>query len=171
MRVLAYDPYLTAAEFQAHGATPVTLDALLRQADYVTIHCPLTAETKGMIGQRELALMRPGAFLITTARGGIVEEGALAAALETRQIAGAGIDVWTVEPPPLDHPLLTFDNVIATYHTAGVTVDSRHTMAQWNAEQLVQIFQGKYPPRLVNPEAWETFARRFAQTFGFPPTR
>ena len=113
-----------------------------------------------MIGQRELALMPRDAFLITTARGGIVEEGALAAALETKQIAGAGVDVWNVEPPPLEHPLLTFDNVIATYHTAGVTVDSRHLMAQWNAEQLVHIFQGKRPPRLVNPEAWEGFAQR-----------
>jgi D-3-phosphoglycerate dehydrogenase len=171
MRVLAYDPYLTAAECEVHGATAVPLDDLLRQADYVTIHCPLNAETRGMIGPRELALMRPGAFLITTARGGIVEEGALAAALETRQVAGAGVDVWTAEPPPLDHPLLTFDNVIATYHTAGVTVDSRDAMAQWNAEQLVQIFQGTYPPRLINPEAWETFAQRFAQTFGFRPSR
>ena len=169
MPVLAYDPYLTEAEFQARGAMPVDLDTLLAQSDFVTIHCPFNAETKGMIGQRELALMQRDAFLITTARGGIVEEGALAAALETKQIAGAGVDVWNVEPPPLEHPLLTFDNVIATYHTAGVTVDSRHLMAQWNAEQVVQIFQGKRPPRLVNPEAWERFAQRFAEAFGFRP--
>ena len=171
MRVLAYDPYLTEAECQARGAIPVALDTLLAQADFVTIHCPLSAETRSMIGSRELALMPSHAFLINTARGGIVDEAALAAALETQQIAGAGVDVWTVEPPPLEHPLLTFDNVIATYHTAGVTVDSRHLMAQWNTEQLVQIFQGQYPPRLVNPEAWETFAQRFAQAFGFRPTR
>jgi len=170
MRVLAYDPYLTEAECQARGAIPVALDTLLAQADFVTVHCPLSAATRGMIGPRELALMQPHAFLINTARGGIVDEAALAAALETQQIAGAGVDVWTVEPPPLEHPLLTFDNVIATYHTAGVTVDSRHAMAQWNAEQLVQIFQGHYPPRLVNPEAWETFAPRFAQAFGFTPS-
>jgi D-3-phosphoglycerate dehydrogenase len=169
MRVLAYDPYLTEAECQERGAMPVDLDTLLAQSDFVTVHCPYNAETRGMIGQRELALMQRDAFLITTARGGIVEEGALAAALETQQIAGAGIDVWTVEPPPLEHPLLTFDNVIATYHTAGVTVDSRHLMAQWNAEQLVHIFQGKRPPRLVNPEAWEGFAQRFMQAFGFRP--
>ena len=171
MRVLAYDPYLTEAEFQARGAIPVALDTLLAQADFVTIHCPLSAETRGMIGPRELALMQPHAFLINTARGGIVDESALAAALETQQIAGAGVDAWTVEPPPLEHPLLTFDNVIATYHTAGVTVDSRHLMAQWNAEQLGQIFQGHYPPRLINPEAWETFTQRFAQAFGFQPTQ
>lgn len=171
MRVLAYDPYLSKAECQAHGAEPVPLDTLLAQANFVTVHCPLTAETRGMLGQRELTLMRPDAFLINTARGGIVDEAALAAALETRQLAGAGIDVWVVEPPSLDHPLLSFDNVIATNHTAGVTVDSRHAMAQWNAEQLVQIFQGHYPPRLVNPEAWERFAPRFAQAFGFWPSR
>jgi D-3-phosphoglycerate dehydrogenase len=169
MRVLAYDPYIPAADFQTHGAVPVTLDELLRQADFVTVHCPLTDETRGLIAQPQLALMRPGAVLINTARGGIVDEVALASALESGQIAGAGIDVWTVEPPPPDHPLLRFDNVIATCHTAGVTVDSRHNMAQWNAEQLVQIFHGIRPPRLINPAAWEKFAARFAQAFGFQP--
>ena len=113
--------------------------------------------------------MRPSAFLITTARGGIADEEALAEALAAGRIAGAGIDVWDVEPPPLDHRLLTFDNVIATYHTAGVTVDSRQAMAEWNAEQLMQIFSGARPPRLLNPEAWEKFSRRFERAFGFRP--
>jgi D-3-phosphoglycerate dehydrogenase len=169
MRVLACDPYIPAATFQAHGAIQMPLDELLQQADYVTIHCPLTTETRGMIAQRQLALMRPSAFLINTARGGIVDEEALAKALASGQIAGAGIDVWEVEPPPLGHPLLRFDNVIATCHTAGVTVDSRHNMAQWNAEQLVQIFHGARPPRLINPAAWDKFAVRFAQAFGCQP--
>jgi D-3-phosphoglycerate dehydrogenase len=171
MRLLAYDPYLTAAEIQERGAMPVTLDALLAQSDYVTVHCPYNTETAGMIARRELALMRPSAFLINTARGGIVDEAALADALASGQIAGAGIDVWVVEPPPLAHKLLTFDNVIATYRTAGVTVDSRHNMADWNAEQLQQIFTGERPPRLSNPAAWEKFARRFAKAFGFWPGR
>jgi D-3-phosphoglycerate dehydrogenase len=113
--------------------------------------------------------MPPHAHLITTARGGIVDEDALADALASGQIAGAGIDVWNVEPPPLDHKLLTFDNVIATYHTAGVTVDSRHAMAQWNAAQLAQIFRGERPPRMVNPEVWTKFAQRFERAFGFRP--
>jgi D-3-phosphoglycerate dehydrogenase / 2-oxoglutarate reductase len=169
MQVLAYDPYITGSDFQAREAMAVTLDELLAQSDYVTIHCPYNAETKGMIGRRELALMQPEAYLITTARGGIVDEEALADALEAGGIAGAGIDVWSVEPPPLDHRLLTFDNVIATYHTAGVTVDSRHAMAQWNADQLVQIFRGERPPRLINPEALAKFSQRFEQAFGFRP--
>jgi D-3-phosphoglycerate dehydrogenase len=169
MRVLAYDPYLSEAEMAACGAIPVTLDELLTQADYVTVHCPLTSETRGMIAVRELALMHPNAFLINTARGGIVDEEALANALEGGRIAGAGIDVWVSEPPPLEHRLLRFDNVIATCHTAGITEDSRHHMAQWNAEQLVQIFQGKRPPRLINPQAWEKFSARLAQTFGLQP--
>jgi D-3-phosphoglycerate dehydrogenase len=171
MRVLAYDPYLTATAIQARGATPMPLPNLLAQADFVTVHCPLNAETKNMLGQRELALMQSSAFLINTARGGIIDEDALAEALTAGQIAGAGIDVWVVEPPPLDHALLSFDNVIVTYHTAGVTVDSRHAMAQWNAEQLVQIFQGQRPPRLINPEAWPQFSQRFERTFGFRPER
>jgi D-3-phosphoglycerate dehydrogenase / 2-oxoglutarate reductase len=170
MRVLAYDPYISAADFRERGADAVSLDELLARSDYVTVHCPYNAETKGMIGRRELALMRPDAYLITTARGGIVDEDALAEALAAGQIAGAGVDVWNVEPPPLDHKLLTFDNVIATYHTAGVTVDSRHAMAQWNAEQLVQIFRGERPPRLINPEAWTRFARRFERAFGVRPS-
>ncbi|MBI3330150.1 MAG: 3-phosphoglycerate dehydrogenase [Nitrospinae bacterium] len=169
MRVLAYDPYLSESDIQERGARPVALDELLAQADYVTIHCPFTAETRGMIARQELALMRPGAFLINTARGGIVEEGALADALAAGQLAGAGIDVWTIEPPPLDHRLLTFANVIGTYHTAGVTVDSRHAMAAWNAEQLVEIFRGERPPRLINPEAWPKFSQRFERAFRFRP--
>jgi D-3-phosphoglycerate dehydrogenase len=170
MHVLAYDPYIEAADFWERGAVAAGLDELLAQADYVTLHCPYNTETKAMIGGRELGLMRPHAYLITTARGGIVDEDALAAALAAGQIAGAGIDVWNVEPPPLGHKLLTFDNVIATYHTAGVTVDSRHAMAQWNAEQLVQIFRGQRPPRLINPKAWATFAQRFERAFGVRPS-
>jgi D-3-phosphoglycerate dehydrogenase len=169
MRVLASDPYLSEADIAARGAMPATLDDLLAQADYVTVHCPLNAETRGLIGPRELALMQPTAFLINTARGGIVDEDALAEALEHETIAGAGVDVWVAEPPPMDHRLLAFDNVIVTYHTAGVTTDSRHNMAHWNAEQLVQIFQGKRPPRLINPAAWEKFATRFKRTFGVSP--
>ena len=119
-----------------------------------------------MVDARALALMKPGAFIVNCARGGIINEGALADALAKDQIAGAALDVWVTEPPPLDHPLLTFDNFIATFHTAGVTFDSRQNMASWNAEQVVDILAGKRPPRLINPEAWDTFAARFRKIFG-----
>ena len=171
MRIVAYDPYLSPADCEARGARPVELDELLTQSDFVSINCPFNAETRGLIGQRELAMMPSHAYLITTARGGIVDEEALAEALEQDKIAGAGIDVWNVEPPPLAHRLLTFDNVVATYHTAGVTVDSRELMATWNAQQVVDILNGQYPPRLINPAAWDKFAQRFEKAFGFAPLR
>ena len=169
MKVLAYDPYLTADEIRARGATKVDLATLLAESRFVSIHCPYNDETRDMIGARELAAMQPGAFLITTARGGIVNEGALADALRSGHIAGAGVDVWIEEPPPLSHPLLAFDNLIATYHTAGITHDSRINMSSWNAQQVAGILRGERPPRLVNPEAWEHYTQRFEGIFGFRP--
>ena len=169
MRVLACDPYLTAEECQARGATKVDLATLLAESRFLSLHCPLNDETRGMIGSRELNAMQAGSYVITTARGGIVDEGALAAALKAGHIAGAGVDVWVEEPPPLSHPLLAFDNVIATYHTAGVTHDSRRNMADWNAEQVAGILRGERPPRLINPEAWGLYAQRFERIFGFRP--
>ena len=169
MTVLATDPYIEPADFEECGATAVELDALLAESDFVSVHCPFNEETKDMIGARELALMQPGAFLINCARGGIVNEAALAAALENEQIAGVGLDVWDVEPPPLDHPLLKFDNLIATYHTAGVTFDSRRNMAAWNAEQIIGTLRGERPPRLINPEAWDKYGARYERIFGKKP--
>ena len=126
MKVLAYDPYLSADEMAARGGEKVELDELLRRADYVSISCPLTKESRGMIGAREFALMQPHAYFITTARGFIHDEDALLEALRDKRIAGAGLDVWAKEPPPPDHPLLQFDNVLASPHTAGVTREARH---------------------------------------------
>ena len=169
MKVLAYDPYLTAEAIQARGATKVDLPTLLAESRFVSIHCPYNDETRNMIGARELNAMQAGSYLITTARGGIVDENALAKALELKHIAGAGVDVWIDEPPPLSHPLLAFDNLIATYHTAGITHDSRNNMADWNAQQLAGILRGERPPRLINPDAWERFAQRFERIFGLRP--
>jgi D-3-phosphoglycerate dehydrogenase len=170
MRVLAYDPYLTAEEIAARGAEQVlTLEDLLRQADYVSINCPHTAATRGMLGAAQFAQMQPHAYFITTARGGIHDETALAAALRANQIAGAGLDVWEEEPPPSDHPLLRFDTVIVSPHTAGVTNQSRHTIAQIAAEQLLDILDGKKPPRLLNPEVWPVYRGRFGRILGVTP--
>ncbi len=170
MRVLAYDPYLTAAQIEAKGAVKVaSLEDLLRQADYVSINCPHTAETRGMMGAAQFALMQPHAYFINTARGGIHDEAALAAALTTKQVAGAGLDVWEEEPPPSDHPLLAFDNVVASPHNAGITRQSRHNIAKIAAEQMLDILDGKKPPRLLNPEVWPVYRERFTRILGVTP--
>lgn len=168
MTVLAYDPYVDPEDIVRRGARPVTFEEMLAQSDFVSIHCPRTRETLGMIDARALARMKQGAFLVTTARGGIVDEAALFAALQSGKLAGAGVDVWDKEPPPLQHPLLALDNVIATYHTAGVTVEARRHMAGQAADQVVCLLKGGRPPRLVNPEAWPTYRARFAAIIGMP---
>ncbi|HJS88189.1 MAG TPA: hydroxyacid dehydrogenase [Acetobacteraceae bacterium] len=169
MRVLAYDPYLSEAEIAARGAEKVELDTLLREADFVSINCPPTAETLNLIGAREYALMKPTAYFITTARGGIHDEAALAEALAAKRLAGAGLDVWAKEPPDPDHPLLRFDNVLASPHTAGVTHESRRNMGRFAAEQMLDMLDGKRPPRLVNPEVWAQYRDRFEGILGFRP--
>ena len=169
MRVIACDPYLTAEQCQARGAAKVDLATLLAESRFLSVHCPYNDETRGMIGARELNALQEGAIVITTARGGVVDEDALAAALQSGHLGGAGVDVWNDEPPPLTHPLLAFNNVIATDHTAGVTHDSRHNMADWNAQQVACILRGERPPRLINADAWEGFAQRFERIFGVRP--
>ncbi len=169
MKVLAYDPYLSATEMAARGGEKVELDELLRRSDYVSISCPLTKDNRGMIGTREFALMQPHAYFITTARGFIHDEAALLEALRNKSIAGAGLDVWSREPPPPDHPLLQLDNVLASPHTAGVTREARMNMGKIAAEQLLDALDGKRPPRIINPEVWSAYARRFERTFGFAP--
>ena len=169
MNVLAYDPYLSATQMAERGGEKVKLDELLRRSDYVSISCPLTKESRGMIGAREFALMQPHAYFITTARGFIHDEAALLEALNYKLIAGAGLDVWAKEPPPPEHPLLQFDNVIASPHTAGVTREARENMGRIAAEQMLDALDGKRPPRIINPEVWPAYARRFERTFGFAP--
>lgn len=169
MNVLVTDPYLDDATVAAQGATRVPLDELLRRADYVSINCPLDDTTRGMIGAQQFALMQPHAYYISTARGFIHDERALADALRDKQIAGAGIDVFDKEPPPADHPLLQFDNVIVSPHTAGVTHEARRNMGKIAAEQLILTLDGKRPPRIVNPEVWPDYCRRFEATFGIVP--
>jgi D-3-phosphoglycerate dehydrogenase len=169
MNVLAYDPYLSASEMAARGGEKVELDELLRRSDYVSISCPLTKDNRGMIGAREFKLMQPHAFFITTARGFIHDEAALLEALREKRIAGAGLDVWSKEPPPPEHPLLQFDNVLASPHTAGVTKEARENMGRIAAEQILHAFDGKRPPRIINPEVWPDYAKRFERTFGVRP--
>jgi D-3-phosphoglycerate dehydrogenase / 2-oxoglutarate reductase len=169
MQVIACDPYLDEATVAARGATKVTLEELLRRADFVSINCPLDETTRGMIGAKEFALMQPHAYFITTARGFIHDERALAEALRGKRIAGAGLDVWDKEPPMSDHALLQLDNVLASPHTAGVTHEARANMGKIAAEQLITALDGKRAPRIVNPQVWPAYAKRFEQIFGFRP--
>jgi len=169
MRVLACDPYLSAAQVAARGAEKVELADLLRRADVVSVNCPLSDETRGMIGAPQYALMQQHAYFISAARGFIHDEAALADALAAKKIAGAGLDVWAKEPPPPDHPLLRFDNVLVSPHTAGVTVETRANMARNAAAQILDALDGKRPPRIVNPEVWPVYAQRFEKAFGFRP--
>ena len=169
MNVLAYDPYLSASEMALRGGEKVELEDLLRRSDYVSISCPLTRDSRGMIGAREFAMMQAHAFFITTARGFIHDEAALLEAMREKRIAGAGLDVWSKEPPPPEHPLIQFDNVLASPHTAGVTKEARENMGRIAAEQILDAFDGKRPPRIINPEVWPDYAKRFERAFGIRP--
>ena len=169
MQVLAFDPLLDEKTIAERGATKVSLDELLRHADFVSINCPLDDTTRNMISTREFGLMQKHAYFITAARGFITDEKALEEALRNKQIAGAGLDVFSKEPPAMDHPLLQFDNVIASPHTAGVTKEARANMGKFAAEQLILALDGKKPPRMVNPEVWPAYSRRFERTFGIRP--
>ncbi len=161
MTVLAYDPYLSVEEIARRGAQSVTMNELLEQSDFVPVHCLRTSETLGMVDAQAFARMKKGAVFVTTACGGIHDEAALFAALQSGQLRDAGLNVWEKEPPPLEHPLLTLTNVIATFHTAGVTIEARGNMAALAAEKIVGLLKGARPPRLVNPEAWPAYRARF----------
>ncbi|MFC7737088.1 hydroxyacid dehydrogenase [Roseomonas sp. GCM10028921] len=160
MRVLAVDPFLPQATIAERGAEAVEMATLLAQSDIVSLHCPLDATTRGMFGAEAFATMKPGALFVTTARGGIHDEAALAEALASGHLGGAGLDVWEPEPPPLDSPLLRMDNVVATFHTAGVSREARRNVAAWGAEQIIALLRGGTPPRLVNPEVWPEVHRQ-----------
>jgi D-3-phosphoglycerate dehydrogenase len=166
--IIAYDPYLSAAEISQRGAVKVDFAELLARSDFVSVHCPLADDTRAMFGMAEYKAMKPSAFFVSTARGGVHDETALIAALSSKMIAGAGVDVFEVEPPRHDHPLLAFDNVVATPHIAGLTVEAMERMAVGAARQWIQIFAGERPPRLVNPNVWPTYAQRWQSLTGEP---
>lgn len=159
MTVRVYDPYVEPAVIAAAGCIPERdLDVALRHADFVTLHCPKTAETTGMFGAARLARMKPSAYLVNTARGGIVDQPALHAALTAGVIRGAALDVFDREPPASDEPLLRLPNVIAAPHLAGVTRESFDRMAVVGVTNLLSVLDGK--PRAENVINPEVLARR-----------
>ena len=143
MNVLVFDPYRPAADIKAAGCEPVAdLDAALPRADFVSIHCPKTPETIGMFNADRLKRMKPKAFLINTARGGIVDEAALHAALSSGKLAGAGLDVFEQEPPAAGHALFALPNVIMAPHVAGVTVEAVDRMSEQTARNILSVLDG-----------------------------
>lgn len=157
MKVLAYDPYPDRAFAEAHGVTFVDWDSLVRESDYLSLHMPATKEAKHIVDARALSRMKPTAFLVNTARGALVNEPDLVAALKANVIAGAGIDVFEEEPPG-DHPLLKLPNVVVTPHGAGVDLQSRDDMAHSAAEAIVSLRRGDWPTeKVVNPSVKPKF--------------
>jgi D-3-phosphoglycerate dehydrogenase len=148
MAPLVCDPYIPASHITALGGRWVGLESLCREADFVTLHCPLTSETRHLIGARQLAVMKATAFLVNLARGGVVDEDALLRALREKRIAGAAIDVMESEPPRKDHPLLALDNVLLTPHIGGSTREAQSRGERGAAEEVVRVLQGERP---LNP--------------------
>lgn len=156
MQVLVFDPYVPAEKIKAAGCEPVTnLDAALPRADYVTIHCPKTPETVGMFGAKQLKAMKPTAYLVSTARGGIIDEPALHAALTDGTLPAAALDVFDREPPDPANPLFKLPNLLASPHIAGVTAEAMERMSAEAAKNVLSVFDGA--PRkenAINPEVF-----------------
>ena len=162
-RILAYDPYLPTEQLDGHGVEAVDLDTLLAQSDFVTLHLPLTEETRGLIDARALAKMQPTAFLVNTARGGIVDSEALHDAVETGQIAGAAVDVVDAEPPGADHPLLRSDGILVTAHVAWYSQEAFADVQMKAVQEVARVLQGELPVNLVNPTVQPRFGVRRAR--------
>lgn len=154
-RPLAFDPFLDPAVAQRLGIELVGLDELLTRSDFVSVNCPLTEKTRNLIGIRELSLMKPGAYLINTARGGIVDEVALMDVLRSEKIAGAGIDVFAEEPVIRPHPLGEFDNVLLAPHCIAWTQELFRDIGLAACRGMLDLAQGRLPRGVVNPQVLE----------------
>ncbi|PQO25506.1 3-phosphoglycerate dehydrogenase [Blastopirellula marina] len=154
MKVIAYDPVAAPHE----GIELVTLDRLWSQADIVSLHAPCTPETANIINHVTLQRMKRGVILINTSRGGLVDEGALAEALQSGQVLAAGLDVFHDEPPRADNPLLKLDNVVLAPHMAGMDLESERAMATMSAENIMALHRGEWPTaHIVNPDVQPTW--------------
>jgi D-3-phosphoglycerate dehydrogenase / 2-oxoglutarate reductase len=160
LKVLAFDPYLPAEQAKVLGVELLLLEELLRRADYVTVHCPLTKETRHLIGAAQLALMKPTAFLINMARGPVVDQSALYEALVNGVIAGAAADVLEQEPPDPNDPLLKLPNILVTPHSSSASVESVVQLRREVARNVVLVLQGHPPRAVVNPQSLRNSASR-----------
>ena len=153
MRVLGYDPFL-APDLPVPADRVADLDVLLRESDVITLHVPLTPQTRSLLGARKLALLKPTALVINTSRGEVIDEKALAEALHARRIGGAAVDVYTTEPPPSDHPLLSAPNTVLTPHAAAHTEEALQRMAVSIADDVLAVLRGERPAHLANPDVY-----------------
>ncbi|NLG28676.1 MAG: C-terminal binding protein, partial [Chloroflexi bacterium] len=150
LRLLGQDPYVSAENAALLGVESVSLDELLRQSDYICLHCPLVPETRHLISSRELTLMKPTAYLINMSRGPVVDQAALYQALERKAIAGAALDVLEQEPPAPDEPLLKLSNVIMLPHSASVSGEAVAELRRETARNVIEALQGRLPRSIVN---------------------
>lgn len=159
MRVLAYDPYIDVIKASELGVELTTLDQLLKESDFVTIHVPLTPETKGMIGEAQLKLMKPTAYIINMARGPIWDELAVVKALNEGWIAGAATDVFVEEPPKSDHPFLKCEKILLTPHNSALTKECVIRMAEGAAQGVIEVLSGKRPSFPVNLDLLKKYGK------------
>lgn len=152
LRLFACDPYVDAATMARWDVEKVSLEDLVAQADIISLHTPLTEQTRGLIGASAFARMKTGAVLVNTSRGPVVDEQALIAAVRSGRLAGAGLDVLATEPPARGNPLLQMDTVVLTPHSASTTVEALAELAEKVSRQVVQLLRGEWPTYLANPE-------------------
>jgi D-3-phosphoglycerate dehydrogenase len=163
MKVIACDPYVDDAHFKALGVERVTLEALAERSDYVSVHTLLNAETRHLIGEKFFRRMKPTAILINTSRGPVVDEKALAQALQEKRLAGAALDVWEQEPIAADNPLLQMDSVIATPHSAYFSTSAVSQIPRRCGEEAARVLTGQRPLNVVNKEIYAPGAIRRAK--------
>jgi len=163
MNILAYDPYVDRDEFEKLNVNKVSLERLLEESDFISIHANLTEDSRHLIGLEQFKKMKRNAYIVNTARGGIIDEQALCTALSEGYIAGAGLDVTDPEPVPADSPLSKFDNVILTGHRAGSSLESYIIWGKQPAEEVSRIMRGEWPLGLVNPEVKDRYIAKWGK--------
>jgi D-3-phosphoglycerate dehydrogenase len=160
--MVAYDPYVDQEQAASIGVSLCSLDEVLSQSDIISVHLVVTRETRDLLGAEQFSLMRPGALIVNTSRGEVIDEDALANALASGHIKGAGLDVFKEEPPDLSHPLFQLPNVIATPHAAGFAAESIYANAIAAAHNIVDALQGRIPQTVVNPAAIPKWQERWS---------